>query len=210
MKTNRIIEFLNYLFPNPVCELNFEKDYEFLIAIVLSAQSTDKRVNSVTPKLFNEYKNLKLLKEANLDDLETIIRPVGSFHKKATYIKEIARILDEEYNGIVPTDRDKLMTFPGVGRKTVNVFLSEYYNVPAIAVDTHVERVAKRLGLAKVNDDVLSVEKKLQMKFNKNLWSRLHLQMVLFGRYHCKAVKPLCYKCELIDICKEKKKNLNS
>ncbi len=208
MKTSKIIEYLDNLFPNPVCELNFEKDYEFLIAIVLSAQSTDKRVNSVTPILFSEYNNLKLLKEANLCDLEKIIRPVGSFRKKAYYVKEIARILDEECGGVVPTDRDKLLSFPGVGRKTINVFLSEYYNIPAIAVDTHVERVAKRLGLAKENDDVLTVETKLQKKFDKSLWSRLHLQLVLFGRYHCKAIKPECYNCGLIDICREKKKNL--
>ena len=208
MKTNKIIEFLNYLFPNPVCELRFEKDYEFLIAIVLSAQSTDKRVNSVTPLLFSKYKDLELLKKANLCDLEDIIRPVGSFRKKACYVKEIARILDEECGGVVPTDRDRLMTFPGVGRKTVNVFLSEYYNVAAIAVDTHVERVAKRLGLAKKSDDVLIVEEKLQKKFDKSLWSRLHLQLVLFGRYHCKAKKPECYRCQLIDFCKEKHKNL--
>lgn len=208
MKTSKIIEYLDNLFPNPVCELNFEKDYEFLIAIVLSAQSTDKMVNSVTPILFSEYNNLKLLKEANLCDLEKIIRPVGSFRKKAYYVKEIARILDEECGGVVPTDRDKLLSFPGVGRKTINVFLSEYYNIPAIAVDTHVERVAKRLGLAKENDDVLTVETKLQKKFDKSLWSRLHLQLVLFGRYHCKAIKPECYNCGLIDICREKKKNL--
>ena len=208
MKTNRIIEYLDFLFPNPVCELNFEKDYEFLIAIVLSAQSTDKRVNSVTPIIFNKYKTLEQLKNADIEELENIIRPVGSFRKKAFFVKEIARILDEEFEGVVPTDRDKLLKFPGVGRKTINVFLSEYYKVPAIAVDTHVERVSKRLGLAKENDDVLEVEKKLQKKFKKDLWSRLHLQMVLFGRYHCKAVKPECFNCKLVDICREKRKNL--
>ncbi len=208
MKTSKIIEYLDSLFPNPKCELNYNKDYEFLIAIVLSAQSTDKRVNSVTPILFNKFKSLKALKMADANELENIIRPVGSFRKKASYIKEIARIIDDECNGVVPTDRDKLVTFPGVGRKTINVFLSEYYNVPAIAVDTHVERVSKRLGLAKLDDDVLTVERKLQKKFDKNLWSRLHLQLVLFGRYHCKAIKPECYNCKLVDICKEKKKNL--
>ncbi len=207
MKTNRIIEYLDYLFPNPVCELKFEKDYEFLIAIVLSAQSTDKRVNSVTPILFSKYKSLKMLKKASNHDLEDIIRPVGSFRKKASYVKEIARILDEEFDGVVPKDREKLITFPGVGRKTINVFLSEFYDIPAIAVDTHVERVSKRLGLAKIDDDVLEVERKLQKKFRKDLWSRLHLQLVLFGRYHCKAVRPECFNCQIADICHEKKKN---
>ena len=208
MKTSRIEDYLDSLFPNPKCELIYNNDYELLMAIVLSAQSTDKRVNSVTPIIFSKYNTLKKLKEADLEDLEAIIRPVGSFRKKASYIKNIARIIDDEYNGVVPKDRDILMEFPGVGRKTINVFLSEYYNEPAIAVDTHVERISKRLGLAYKNDDVLKVEVKLQKKFSKDVWGKRHLQMVLFGRYYCKAVKPECKDCKIIDICKEKKKNI--
>ena len=209
MKTNSISEYLDYLFPDPKCELIYNNDYELLIAIVLSAQSTDKRVNTVTPIIFNKYKSLKTLKEADLKDLENIIRPVGSFRKKASYIKNIATILDNEYNGVVPTDRDKLIMFPGVGRKTANVFLSEYYNYPAIAVDTHVERVSKRLGLAYKNDDVLKIEKKLEKKFSKDKWAKIHLQLVLFGRYYCKAIKPECSNCRLKDICKEKNKRVS-
>ena len=208
MKTNRVGEYLDYLFPNPTCELIYNKDYELLIAVVLSAQSTDKRVNSVTPIIFNKYNTLNKLKEASLDDLEKIIRPVGSFRKKASFIKGIATILVDNYNGIVPRDRDILVTFPGVGRKTANVFLSEYYNEPVIAVDTHVERVSKRLKIANKNDDVLKIEKKLMKFFPKDEWSKKHLQMVLFGRYHCKAIKPNCSECRLIDICSEKKKNI--
>jgi len=207
MMKNRIEDYLDYLFPEPKCELLYNNDYELLIAIVLSAQSTDKRVNTVTPTIFSIYPSLNLLKEANLADLERIIHPVGSFRKKAYYVKEIARLLDEEYNGVVPRDRDILVTFPGVGRKTSNVFLSEFYHEPAIAVDTHVERVSKRLGLAYRNDDVLKIEKKLMKKFDKDKWAKLHLQLVLFGRYHCKAINPLCSECKLVDICKEKKKN---
>ena len=207
MKTNRIGEYLDFLFPNPKCELLYHNDYELLIAVVLSAQSTDKRVNSVTPIIFNKYPNLKALKGADLRDLEDIIRPVGSFRKKAFYVREIARIVDEDYLGIVPMDRDSLMSFPGVGRKTINVFLSEYYHEPAFAVDTHVERVSKRLGLAYKNDDVLKIEKKLMKKFPKDTWGKRHLQMVLFGRYQCKAVRPICSGCQLRDICREKKKN---
>ena len=209
MMTSRVEEYLDYLFPNPKCELNYNTDYELLIAIMLSAQSTDKRVNSVTPIIFNRYSTLETLKDASISDLEDIIRPVGSFRKKAAYTKEIARILVDEFNGQVPTDREKLESFPGVGRKTVNVFLSEFYNYPAIAVDTHVERVSKRLKLAALNDDVLKIEKKLMKKFDKSLWAKRHLQLVLFGRYHCKAVKPECDNCRLKDICREKKKNLN-
>lgn len=203
---SRIEEYLDYLFPDPKCELNYTKDYELLIAIMLSAQSTDKRVNSVTPIIFNKYSTLEALKDASLSDLESIIRPVGSFRKKSFYMKEIARILVDDYQGVVPTDREKLESFPGVGRKTVNVFLSEFYNYPAIAVDTHVERVSKRLKLATLKDDVLKVEKKLMKKFDKSLWSKRHLQLVLFGRYYCKAVKPECETCRLKDICRGYKK----
>ena len=208
MNSKLIEEYLDYLFPNPKCELIYHTDYELLIAVVLSAQSTDKRVNSVTPIIFKKYPTLETLKEANLENLESIIRPVGSQHKKASYIKDIATMLVDEYDGIVPKDREELIKFPGVGRKTSNVFLSEYYNEPAIAVDTHVERVSKRLGLASKNDDVLKIENKLMKVFPKEKWARLHLQLVLFGRYHCKAIKPECSNCKLIDICKEKKKNI--
>ena len=207
MMTNRIEEYLDYLFPDPKCELNYNTDYELLIAVVLSAQSTDKRVNTVTPIIFKKYSTLKKLKEADLRDLEDIIRPVGSFRKKASYVKDIATILVDEYNGVVPRERELLMKFPGVGRKTINVFLSEYYNEPAIAVDTHVERIYKRLGIASKNDDVLKIEKKLMKFFKKEEWGRRHLQLVLFGRYHCKAIKPECTNCRLYDICKEKRKN---
>ncbi len=208
MKTNRIAEYLDDLFPNPQCELIYHNDYELLIAIVLSAQSTDKRVNLVTPILFQRYSTLEELKNADLKDLESIIRPVGSFHKKASYIKDIAGLLADQFQGIVPRDREILLTFPGVGRKTINVFLSEYYQEPAIAVDTHVERISKRLGLAFKKDNVLQVEQKLMKKFPKNEWGRRHLQLVLFGRYYCKAIRPECMNCKIMDLCHEKKKNL--
>ena len=208
-KTNSIDLYLDELFPNPKCELNYNNDYELLIAIVLSAQSTDKRVNTVTPIIFNRYNSLKALKKASIEDLENIIRPVGSFRKKASYIKNIAIILDEEYNGVVPMDRNLLIKLPGVGRKTANVFLSEFYNIPAIAVDTHVERVSKRLKLSSRNDDVLKIEKKLEKYFSKDVWAKRHLQLVLFGRYFCKAIKPECRDCKLKDICIEKNKRVS-
>ncbi len=204
-----IDQYLEELFPNPRCELNYNKDYELLIAIVLSAQSTDKRVNEVTPIIFDKYKSLESLKKAPLEDLESIIRPVGSFRKKASYIKNIATILSDDYNGKVPTDRDELIKMPGVGRKTANVFLGEFYNYPAIAVDTHVERVSKRLKLASKKDDVLKIEKKLEKYFDKEVWAKRHLQLVLFGRYYCKAVKPECMNCKLKDICIEKNKRVS-
>lgn len=209
MIQNKLIEYLDYLFPNPKCELTYQTDYQLLMAVVLSAQSTDKRVNSVTPIIFSKYPTLEELANASLTDLEDIIRPVGSFRKKASYLKKIASRLVNEFDGVVPTDREVLESFPGVGRKTVNVFLAEFYHYPAIAVDTHVERVSKRLKLAYQKDSVLDVERKLMKKVPKERRVKFHLQMVLFGRYYCKAVKPLCKDCPLKEYCREKKKNLD-
>lgn len=209
MKMNRVLEYLDELYPNPKCELVYHNDYELLICIVLSAQTTDKMVNSVSSELFKKYSTLEMIKGAPLDDLERILRPIG-FKKKASYVKEIATILHDDYADKVPRDRELLMKLPGVGRKTINVFLSEYYGEASIAVDTHVERVSKRLKIASRNDDVLKVENKLMKKIPKNEWGRRHLQLVLFGRYFCKAIKPECYNCKLIDMCSEKKKNTSS
>ena len=206
-KVEKISIYLDELFPDPKCELIYHKDYELLIAVVLSTQSTDKRVNSVTPVLFKRYPNLEALKEAPLEELEQLLRPIGSYHKKALYIKEIARIIVDKYNGIMPNKRKELEELPGVGRKTVNVVLSEFYHIPAFAVDTHVERTSKRLGLARDGDNVLEVEKKLKRSFPSLEWGKRHLQFVLFGRYYCKAVKPNCEECSLHDICKYDKIN---
>lgn len=198
-------KYLDELFPDPRCELNYNKDYELLIAVVLSAQTTDKRVNSVTSILFDKYPNLEALSKADINDIMEIIKPIGTFHKKAVFVKEIANILLNEYDGKVPNDRASLEKMPGVGRKTANVVLSNLFDVPAIAVDTHVARVSKRLNLARKNDDVAKIEKKLMKKFAKENWSKRHHQLVLFGRYHCKAASPDCANCKLKDICKAKK-----
>lgn len=202
-----IRDYLNELFKDPKCELNYNSDYELLIAIVLSAQTTDKRVNSVTSILFDRYKSLEELSKADIKDIEEILRPLGSFRKKAFYVKEIARILVTSYDSKVPIKRGQLEAMPGVGRKTVNVFLGEFYNIPLIAVDTHVERVSKRLGLAKDSDNVREVEEKLKRAFKREEWAKIHLQLVLFGRYHCKAVSPNCDNCKLKDICKYEKRS---
>jgi len=205
---NKIIEYLDELFSNPLCELEYNKDYELLIAIVLSAQTTDKRVNKVTRILFKEYSTLNELAQASIIDIEKIIKEIGTFRRKSIYVKEIAkRIVGDGYN-YVPNDRNYIESLPGVGRKTANVFLSVIYNEPAIAVDTHVSRVSKRLGLAKETDDVLKIEKKLMNLIPREKWSKVHHQMVLFGRYHCKTVKPECSKCRLKDICIEKRKSI--
>lgn len=201
---NNIIEYLDELFPNPRCELNYNKDYELLIAVMLSAQTTDKRVNMVTDILFKKYDNLEKLANANINDIINIIRPIGTFNKKASNIISISKSLLEDKNGVVPNDRTYLESLSGVGRKTTNVVLSNLFNVPCIAVDTHVSRVSKRLGIAKKNDDVLVIEKKLNKFFPKEKLNRLHHQLVLFGRYFCKAQKPSCENCKLKNICKKK------
>lgn len=200
---NKIENYLDEIIPNPKCELNYNKDYELLIATMLSAQTTDKKVNQVTEILFKKYKSLEELSRANIDDIKAIIRPIGTYNKKAKNIIEIAKQLKNI--GYVPNDREYLESLPGVGRKTTNVVLSNIYNTPCIAVDTHVERVSKRLGFAPKNSDVLKVEKQLYKLFPEEKLCRLHHQLVLFGRYYCKSQNPQCDNCKLIDICKYKK-----
>lgn len=201
-----IIDYLEEILPNAKCELNYTKDYELLLAVMLSAQTTDKRVNMVTQVLFDKYPTLEALRDADINDIMNIIRPIGTFHKKALNIQSIASTLLKETGGIVPYDRAFLESLNGVGRKTANVVLSNLYNEPVIAVDTHVSRVSKRLGLSKENDDVLVIEKKLTKKIPKEKLNKMHHQLVLFGRYYCKAINPLCMECKLKDKCKYYKK----
>lgn len=191
--SSKVIEELDKLFPDAKCELNYNQDYELLIATILSAQSTDKRVNSVTEVLFKKYDIFSLAKE-DPKVLEDIIHPVGTQKKKSEYIVKVAQALVSKYDGHVPNDREFLESLPGVGRKTCNVVLSNIYNVPALAVDTHVSRVSKRLGITK-NEDVLKIEKDLMKIFPKEKWGRVHHQLVLFGRYICKSAKPECDNC---------------
>ena len=205
---NKILEYLDELFLNPKCELNYNKDYEFLIAIVLSAQTTDKRVNKVTEVIFREYPDLDSLSKADVSRIEDVIREIGTFRRKSIYVRDIAlRLVNDGYD-YVPNDRKYIESLPGVGRKTANVFLSNIYDEPTIAVDTHVSRVSKRLGLVNKNDDVLKIEKKLEKKIPKDRWSKTHHQLVLFGRYHCKAKQPNCINCKLKHICKNKTKTI--
>lgn len=202
MMINDILNYLDSLYPNPKCELEYSSDYELLLAIVMSAQTTDKRVNLVNKVLFSKYDTLEKLAKADIEDIENIIKPIGTFKRKSIYIKEIALKLYNDGFSKVPNDRKYIESLPGVGRKTANVFLSNIYDVPAIAVDTHVSRVSKRLGLVKENDSVEIIEKKLEKKVPKDRWSKFHHQMVLFGRYRCKSISPDCEKCMLKEYCK--------
>lgn len=203
-----IIKYLDTLFPNPRCELNYTKDYELLIAVMLSAQTTDKSVNKVTEVLFKKYPTLKSLANANQDNIINIIRPIGTFQRKSVNIIDISKSLLENYNGVVPNNREYLESLSGVGHKTANVVLSTLYDEDCIAVDTHVSRVSKRLNIAKEKDNVLQIEKKLEKKFKGYSLKRIHHQLILFGRYYCKSLKPLCKNCQLISYCKEKNKTI--
>lgn len=204
-KIEFIEDYLDFLYPDPKCELHYTKDYELLIAVMLSAQATDKSVNAVTKILFDKYQTLEELKDAKLEDIIEIIRPIGTYNRKAVYLLEIANMLWNQYGGIVPNDRRALESMPGIGRKVANVILSEWFHEDSIAVDTHVDRVSKRLGLANDSDSVLEVEKKLQKAYSKENWGRRHLQMVLFGRYQCKSQRPLCSECLLKEVCRNKR-----
>ena len=207
MMMNDILDKLDIIVPNARCELNYTKDYELLIATVLSAQTTDKKVNDVTNILWNKY-DIFSLSKANIKDIEDILKPLGTQRKKAIYIINIAKSLVNDYNGVVPNDRKYIESLNGVGHKTCNIVLSNIYDVPAIAVDTHVTRVSKRLGIANDGDDVKKIEEKLMKKVPKDRWGKTHHQLVLFGRYTCKSIKPLCDKCLLNDNCKYYKKNV--
>ena len=196
-------EYLDYYIPNPKCELNYSTDYELLIATVLSAQCTDKRVNEVTKILF-KY-NLEEISLMSFDDIEKIIRSCGSYTKKAVYVKNIADILLHDYNGKVPNSREILETFSGVGPKTCSVVLKNIYNVPAIPVDTHVERVCKRLGIVFNNATPRDVEYILKNEIPVDKWNRVSEQILLFGRYYCRAINPKCDNCLFKDFCKYKR-----
>lgn len=204
-KVIRILDTFEDLYPDAHCELIHKDAFELLIAVSLSAQTTDQRVNTVTPALFLRYPDCYKLADADIREVEKIIHSIGLYHNKAKNIIAISKDLVNKYNGTVPNNRKDLMTLDGVGRKTANVVLSVAFDVPTLAVDTHVARVSKRLGLAKYDDDVLKIEEKLCKRIDKKLWNKTHHQMIFFGRYFCKAKSPNCDNCPLIDICKRKK-----
>ncbi|MCI6699807.1 MAG: endonuclease III [Solobacterium sp.] len=198
-----IIENLNRLYPDAHCELNHKDSFELLIAVVLSAQTTDVSVNRVTPALFEKYPDAISLSEASEEDVMRLIHSIGLYKNKSRNIINLAKELVKRFDGEVPSKREELESLPGVGRKTANVVLSNCFDYPAFAVDTHVSRVSKRLMIARKDDDVLTIEKKLMKFFPRNCWSRLHHQFIFFGRYKCKAKNPECTDCPFRDSCRK-------
>jgi endonuclease-3 len=203
-----ILDTMAEMFPDAHCELIHSNPFELTIAVLLSAQCTDETVNKVTKQLFQKYKQPADYLAVPLEQLEQDIRRIGLYRNKAKFIQSLCRMLFEDFHGELPTKHEDLVKLPGVGRKTANVVVSNAFGVPAIAVDTHVERVAKRLGLAGQADTVLKVEEKLMKQIPKEEWTTTHHRLIFFGRYHCKAQNPQCEVCPLFDICTEGKKRM--
>ncbi|MEC5236373.1 endonuclease III [Bacillus mycoides] len=196
------------MYPEAHCELIHDNPFELVIAVALSAQCTDVLVNKVTKNLFQKYKTPEDYLSVSLEELQQDIRSIGLFRNKAKNIQKLCRMLLDDYNGKVPEDRDELTKLPGVGRKTANVVVSVAFGIPAIAVDTHVERVSKRLAICRWKDSVLEVEKTLMKKIPMDEWGVTHHRMIFFGRYYCKAQRPQCEECRLLEICGEGKKRM--
>lgn len=203
MNKRKIIEIIKREYQDPKCELNFSSPFELLVAVVLSAQCTDKRVNQVTSVLFKEYNTANKIAEMKLEELEEIIRPCGFYHNKAKAIKSLSEDIVYRFNGEFPKTKTELKTLSGVGEKTANVVVSLIYNEPAIAVDTHVFRVSNRLGLADASTPE-KTQKQLEEVLDRADWSKMHYALVLHGRYVCKAIKPKCEECALKQFCKYK------
>ncbi|OUS77701.1 endonuclease III [Paenibacillus sp. MY03] len=204
-KMRHILDIIADMFPDAHCELNHDNPFELTIAVLLSAQCTDETVNKVTADLFRKYKRPEDYLSVPLEELEQDIRRIGLFRSKASNIQKLSRILIDKYEGDVPRTHEGLIELPGVGRKTANVVMSNAFGEPAIAVDTHVERVSKRLAIAKSDDTVLEVEHKLMKLVPRDEWTLTHHRLIFFGRYHCKAQSPQCPICPLLDLCKEGK-----
>lgn len=201
-----ILENLEVLFPDAGCELNYNNVFELIIAVSLSAQTTDKSVNKITPELFKKYPTPHLLANAKLEDVEEIIKSIGLYKNKSKNIINLSKILVEKFNGIVPNNQNDLESLPGVGRKTANVVLTEGFKIPRIPVDTHVDRVSKRFGLIDNNATVLDVENKLMSLIEESKWHKAHHLLLFMGRYKCLAKNPKCSDCFYKENCKYDKK----
>lgn len=203
---DKILQTLSQNFPNAKSELNFTSPFELLVAVILSAQCTDKRVNQVTPRLFEVANTPQQMADLPLEKIEAIIKPCGFYHNKAQFLKSASQDIVARFDGQVPNNIDDLRTLAGVGRKTANVVYAVGFGGQAIAVDTHVFRVSNRLGIAN-GKTPLEVEKQLMKAINPNIWSDAHHYILLHGRYVCKAQRPNCNDCSVKQYCKHYGKN---
>ena len=200
-KYSFFIEYFEENMPVAESELNFENPYQLIVAVILSAQCTDKRVNMTTPALFERYPDAEALSKATVEDIYELIKSISYPNNKSKNLLGMAKVLMSDFNGVVPDDVDKLQTLPGVGRKTANVVASVAFNKPAMAVDTHVFRVSARIGLTKNAKNPLETEKQLVKHIPESVIPKAHHWLILHGRYVCKARKPECEKCGINTIC---------
>lgn len=205
MTTDEILDELQRQFPNAHCELFHRNAFELIVAVVLSAQTTDEAVNKVTPALFEAFPTPEAMANADLKEIEAKIKRIGLYRNKARSIQNLSKSLLENHHGEVPSSMKELTQLAGVGRKTANVVRSVWFDIPSLPVDTHVERISKRLGLAKVQDSVEMVEEKLKRKLKRERWNQSHHLMIFFGRYRCTARNPQCDGCAFASFCKKEK-----
>ena len=197
-----VSNYLDSLFPNAKCELFYTKDYELVIAVMLSAQTTDKSVNNVTAHLFKKYPTLKSLVDADIKDIENEIQSLGLYKNKAKNIKGIAETLYNDFNSVLPSDKDELQKLPGIGNKSAGVIRCEVFKIPDLPVDTHIIRISNRLGIANKNDEPIDIERKLKKIIPEESWIKSHHQLIHFGRYFCTARNPKCSECKIKKYCK--------
>lgn len=205
MQADFIYSELFKMFPDAKCELEHRNAFELCVAVLLSAQTTDKSVNKVTPALFDRYPSPYELAKADAQEVEGYIHSIGLYRNKSRNIIKLSQELIEQFDGEVPHTMKELTSLSGIGRKSANVVLLECFNVPSVPVDTHVERVSKRLKIAKEGDSVLDVERKIKRKFKREQWGKLHHLLIFFGRYKCKAQNPDCTDCPFFCECRYQK-----
>ena len=201
-KMSYISQYVDSLFPNAKCELFYSQDYELAIAVMLSAQTTDKAVNKVTQNLFKKYPTLESINKAKIEDIEECIKSLGLYKNKAKNIKEIASILISDFSSKLPSDKNELQKLPGIGNKSAGVIRIEIFKIPDLPVDTHIIRISNRLGIANNKDEPIDIERKLKKLIPESSWIKTHHQLIHFGRYFCTAKSPKCEECKLRDICK--------
>ncbi|BDR56302.1 endonuclease III [Xylocopilactobacillus apis] len=203
-----ILSILKELYPDAKTELNYHNGFELIIAVVLSAQTTDKQVNKVTPALFKRFSNPEMLGSASIIEVEKLISSIGLFHNKSKNIIKLAQIVHEQYHDEIPSKKEELLKLPGVGEKTANVVMGDYFKIPALAVDTHVERLAKRWNVVSPKANVAEVQKQLMKMTPKSEWVVTHHRLILFGRYFCTSRSPKCTECKILPYCKFGKERL--